>query len=157
MTLRMTMVGLALVLGVACGGSSTTTEDEGADNSSSGNETASGGAHGICVTAMTRERECQAEFLPALVALRVRLDMPSGIAERAEAEGQEAILEEAREEYVNDATDEAIEANCSQLDEMPEDRTQPIIDTETRCLEAADCAGFVECQIAFHEARFTGN
>lgn len=152
--LRLTMVGLALVFGVACG-SGSTTDDDGTGDTTGGSE-ATGGAHGICVTAMTRERECQAEFLPALVELRVRLDMPAGIAERAEAEGQEAILEEAREEYVNDATDEAIEANCSQLDEMPEDRTQPIIDTETRCLEAEGCAAFVECQIAFHEARFTG-
>ena len=155
--LRMTMMGLALVFGVACGGSSTTTEDEGAGDTNAGDEVATDSAHAICVTAMSRERECQAEFLPALVALRVRLDMPAGITQRAEAEGQEALLEEARGEYVNDATDEAIEANCSQLDEMPEERTQPIIETETRCLAASDCAGFVECQIAFHEARFSGN
>ena len=104
--LRKTLMSLAVLL-AACGGPAAEEDSTAAGGETSGEETASAGsAHDVCVTAMTRERECQEAFLPALVALRVRLDQPAGIAERAESEGQEALMSEASTEYAADSTDE---------------------------------------------------
>ena len=68
--------GILLVIGCG-GGSSDTQSAEGSETS--GDETSSAN-HDTCVAFFTHQRECGDDFLPALVALRVRLDRPAGIA-----------------------------------------------------------------------------
>ena len=154
---RMILVSAAILVS-ACGGGG------GGESGGGTTETAAGGGESTagartgreaCGASMVRERECEAEFLPALVALRVRLDMPSGVAARDAAEGRAALLAEATTEYAGDATDENFAANCAQMDELPADRATQWTDMMNGCLATEGCAAFVECDIRFTEARFT--
>lgn len=108
-----------------------------------------------CIAMMTRERECQEQFIPALVGLRVRLDQPPGTAARDGSEGRDALVAQARTEYTRDATDEAFQRNCAQLASMPAERVSAWTATMQSCLAASECGAFVECDMRFTEARFS--
>jgi hypothetical protein len=100
----------------------------------------------VCRSLLARARECQAVYLPALVAERVRLDIPVGIAASDRQGGREALLAEALEEYEHDSTDAAIEATCDQLAAaLPPDRAERLVATGNTCLARAGCEPFAAC------------
>jgi len=143
---------------VACGGGSSTTTEEGGGGSTSGggsSATSSSTPEEACLATMRRERECTAEFIPAIVGLRVRLDEPGGIAARDASEGRDALVAEANAEWTTDSTDERFAANCAQMAELPAERAASWTEMMQGCLAAADCAGFVECDVRFTESRMS--
>jgi hypothetical protein len=144
-----------LLVVCACGSGSR----ERSASSSSGSEDAPARtpaeARAECVAVMMRTRECEAPFVSALMDLRVRLDRPPGIRDRFAAEGEEAMLTIAREEFARDWSDEAIATNCDRLAARPVEEREAILETEGACLHAADCQAFVECDIANKERRWT--
>lgn len=151
------LASVVLVL-AACGGggSSGGTEASGSGGGGGGEATAAPlTGREACTASMVRERECSADFIPALVALRVRLDLPSGISARDGAEGRDALVAEANAEWARDATDENIATNCAQMDELPADQATQWTDMMNGCLATDGCAAFVECDVRFTEARFT--
>ena len=107
-----------------------------------------GDAHATCVAVFERQRACTADFIPALVALRVRLDVPAGIAEEDQKGGRDALVAQAMEEWKSDSTDAAIAATCDRLaGGDPEG-----IHRARECLDASTCAAFTECILPVVEA-----
>jgi hypothetical protein len=100
----------------------------------------------VCRSLLTRARECQAVYLPALVAERVRVDIPVGIAASDRQGGREALLAEALQEYPQDSTDAAIEATCEQLAAaLPPERAERLVATGNACLARGACEPFAAC------------
>ncbi len=145
---------------VACGGGSSGTAEEGGGTSTTEGGSSASSATGpeeSCLATMRRERECTAEFIPALVGLRVRLDEPAGIAARDASEGREALVAEANAEWTTDATDERFAQNCAQMNQLPAEQAASWTEMMQGCLAAADCAGFVECDVRFTESRMSSH
>jgi hypothetical protein len=102
----------------------------------------------ICRDLLRRGRDCSAVFLPALVAERVRLDNPAGIAAYAAQIGREALLSEALNEYTDDSTDERIAATCAGVEAaLPADRGQRLVSSGEACLRLDACEPFVACAV----------
>jgi len=99
-----------------------------------------------CQAVFRRMRTCTDAWIPALVALRVRADVPAGIAETDRAIGRDALVARAREEWSHDSTDEAIGATCRRLgaalDPADADRVR---EASRACLAEATCDGFTAC------------
>ena len=107
-----------------------------------------GDAHATCVAVFERQRACTADFLPALVALRVRLDVPAGIAEEDRKGGRDALVAQAMEEWQRDSTDAAIAATCDRLAGADPEG----VGRARECLDASACAAFTECILPVVEA-----
>jgi hypothetical protein len=112
-------------------------------------------AREVCEVVMRRTRTCGDDYVPALLALRVRHDEPEGIAARFEAEGEDAMLEIAQEEFERDWSDAGIAAHCQDLIEMPEERRARIVERERVCMPARNCAEFVACNMDNLERRWS--
>jgi hypothetical protein len=123
---------------IACGSSGTKSTDVPPPVVKSSSED----VRGTCVAVFERQRECTSAFIPALVDLRVRLDVPSGIAETDRTGGRDALVAQAMEEWSHDSTDEAIARTC---EKMPADEAMRAKAQE--CLKKDGCAPFVDCVI----------
>jgi hypothetical protein len=95
--------------------------------------------HALCVQGMTRARECTDAYIPALVDARASLDHPAGIAD-AVKQDRDAVIKQALAEWANDSTDTAIDASCSKMPPLGDQR-----DAAQGCLAEADCTAFVRC------------
>lgn len=108
-----------------------------------------------CNAVFVRQRECTDEFIPALVDARVRADVPNGIAARAEKDGKDALVAEAKAEWANDSTDEAIAATCAKVAEStPPEKVKELEAQVSECTAKSACGEFVACIIPTIEARF---
>lgn len=126
-----------------------------ADATATALQTGAGTPREVCVAVMRRTRDCEAEYVPGLLALRVRLDQPSGIAARFARDGRDAMLQLAHSQFAEDWSDAAIARNCEALSEKSTEEQKRIITPEQQCLEAADCSAFTACDLARKEERWT--
>jgi hypothetical protein len=102
----------------------------------------------VCRNLMLRQRDCSAVFLPALVAERVRVDMPAGIAAYSAKIGREALLSEALNEYTDDSKDERIAATCAEVAaKLPSERGERLMRAGEACLGLDACESFVACSV----------
>lgn len=110
--------------------------------------------HESCRKMFVRQRECGEEFLPALVDLRVRLDVPAGIAEADRDQGRQALLATARREWAADSTDEAIAARCDQIvADNPPETLEALEPRSGECLAHDSCQPFVDCALEIIEGQ----
>jgi hypothetical protein len=172
--MKRSMLFLGMVLSAGCGGGSAASTEESVEETpeqTTGNEESTPESTEetaeappepagptpaeVCVTARTRERECAAEFVPALVDLRIRIDIPAGIARTGRnARGRTRLLATAQTEFQADSTDERIAASCQEMAaSIPADQLGPMVTAQQQCIAAADCAAFVECQMPLTEQR----
>ena len=128
---------LLSLLAIACGGSSATRST---DVPPPVVAPAGDDGRSTCVAVFERQRECTDAFIPALVDLRVRLDVPPGIAETDRKDGRDALVAIALEEWSHDSTDEAIAQTC---EKMP--ANEDLKAKAKECLAKAGCGAFVEC------------
>ena len=108
-----------------------------------------------CTAGFTRARECTSDYIPALVDLRVRLNVPAGIADEAQKLGRPGLIEEAMGEWANDSTDEAIAVTCQRMVSGPRARIAAYLDGARGCLAMDGCQAYVDCVMPLHEASFT--
>jgi len=107
---------------------------------------ADGDAAATCRQAMTRMRECTDLFIPSLVGLRVELDVPAGIAAQDKAQGRDALVAQAKEEWKVDSTDEGIANQCTKMTgSMSADQLAQMIDAVKGCIAKVSCEQFVSC------------
>jgi hypothetical protein len=144
-------LALVVVLLAGCGGGGSSASNDTTGTETSGDEASASGMD-TCVAFFTRQRECREEFLPGLVALRVRLDQPPGIAAR-DAQEHDALLAEAGTEFDSDSSDESIQANCEGI--MAEPDAAQAAEGFGACLQQAECSGFVPCDLAMLEHHMT--
>ena len=137
-----------IVFAAACGGAETPAKKSPSPQMAAGND-----VHSTCVQAFQRQRECTNEFIPALVAARVRLNAPPGIADKDKELGRDKLVAMALEEWKTDSTDEAIEQTCSNMEaKMPPEKQQQVSDQVRQCLAAEACTAFVDCLIPVIES-----
>jgi hypothetical protein len=108
-----------------------------------------------CFAVMHRTRECKEVYVPGLLGLRVRLDLPTGIAERFSSEGESAMLELAHSQFSRDWSDDAITRNCTALSQKAQAEQERIVAPDRHCLETTDCNAFTTCDLAHKEKRWT--
>ncbi len=106
-----------------------------------------------CVKLRQRQRECTDAFIPALVDMRIKADVPPGIAAAAQKDGRDAIVAQAMEEWKQDSTDEAIARNCKAMP-APPSVTAEQRETARKCLDLAECQAFVDCFLPVLEQIF---
>lgn len=147
----------SLLLAAACGASSSSTPAPAVRSQEAPTvRSDADSAHAECVDLFERQRTCSAEYIPALVDIRVRHDLPAGIAAADREGGRAALVAEAQAEWAADSTDDAIAATCRHI----VDGTEPAALDRHRqqaatCLAASDCAGFVACIAPATEAWLT--
>jgi hypothetical protein len=141
----------ALTLLIGCGGA------EPPAKTAAPAASAAGDLHPTCVQAFQRQRECTDTFIPALVALRVKLDKPAGIAETDAKDGRDALVATAMEEWKVDSTDAAIGTTCDKIvADMPPEQQDGMAAKGKACLATADCQAFVDCLIPMIEPMIAG-
>jgi hypothetical protein len=102
----------------------------------------------LCVAVMQRARECTNDYIPQLVDLRAKHDMPPGIAAEV-AKDRDAVIAQAKQEWATDSQDPNIEANC---DRLAPDLTDPSEQASANdCLGKQECVGFSTCVMPLFE------
>ena len=97
-----------------------------------------------CIKLREKQRSCTTDFIPALVDSRIKVDVPPGIAAAAKADGRDALVAKAHEEWKQDSTDAAIAAMCEKMP-MPPNATPAHREAAAKCLAMDDCKAFVGC------------
>lgn len=113
-----------------------------------------GDAQATCVEVFTRNRTCTAQYIPALVDLRAKHDVPAGIAAEV-ASNRAQVIAQANEEWAIDGTDEAIAATCTKIAASLTEADQADLGGVQACLSNADCAAYTACVMPYFEKRFT--
>jgi len=109
---------------------------------------ASGPLAAMCERHYQRERDCSDEYLAALVALRVEVDTPPGIAAEDARDGRDALIAKARVEWEHDSQPAERTRICAPLDaQVPADRVESLTAAGEECLAKTDCAGFAACAV----------
>lgn len=152
-------VSLVVVLS-ACGGKQSSEPDTFVPSSTTTTSTTStgtddNGSYQSCVSGMTKARQCTNEYIPALVDLRISLDMPAGIAQAAQTQGREALVSRAMQEWKNDSTDASIADTCQNMAaSVPDESAARISQGTSNCVAKANCSEFVSCMIPLQAEMF---
>jgi hypothetical protein len=157
MTRMIALTATALL--AACGSSSSSAPPPSPNLRSQQGPTVRGdadSAHADCVALLERQRTCSAEYIPALVDIRVRHDLPAGIAATDREVGRAALVAEAHEEWRADSTDQAIAGTCNHIVDGSDPGTLEQYRAQAAtCRGAGDCASFVACIAPATEAWLT--
>jgi hypothetical protein len=143
---------LLALFAAACG----TTSDAAPAPTSSGKAQRAdtgGDGHAPCVEVITRNRTCTDDYIPALVDVRAKYDVPAGIAAEVRTD-RAGVIAHAKEEWATDSTDAAIAATCDKLMQTWNGQ-QADADAARACLTESDCASYTACIMPLFEKRFT--
>jgi hypothetical protein len=145
--MRSTCITLGSILLFACAGGRDEHKSESAVE-------ADQSALATCTAGMVRARDCTDRYIPALVDLRVRLDVPAGIVKIDEEKGRPALVQMAMDEWAEDSKDPNIAATCEKMASQPAERLQGFLEGANGCLQSESCDAYVECVMPLHEAMF---
>jgi hypothetical protein len=135
---------LAALSLAACGGGSASSPDPAA--------TARPAAlQAQCEAFFARARTCSEPYVAGLVDVRIELDRPPGIADRARAEGREPLVAQAMEEWETDSQPENVTRMCAgSMTNMPAEQTQAMSAAAERCMAETACDAFATCAADMH-------
>lgn len=138
---------LAALSFTACGGSSAKPQAPATGTASA----ASTAVQAKCEAFFARARECTEPYIGALVDVRVELDNPPGVADRARDEGRDALVAAAMEEWATDSQPENVSAMCAQSEaKMPPEQTATMMAGAERCMAESACDAFATCSKDLH-------
>ena len=112
-----------------------------------------GDAKAICVEVFTHNRTCTAQYIPALVDLRAKYDVPAGIAAEVAAH-RDQVIAQANEEWATDSQPAAIDATCTQIAANLGDGDRDAFGGIQACLSIQDCGAYTACVMPYFEKRF---
>jgi hypothetical protein len=105
-----------------------------------------------CFEAMLRARECGDLYIPAWVEVRVRHDVPRGIAAKDREMGRAALVAIAQREWAQDSQDGPLQSSCaSMLENVPTEQLTDLSGAARACRAKVDCAEFVPCFVSLME------
>jgi len=105
-----------------------------------------------CFDAMVRARECGDLYIPAWVDVRVRHDVPRGIAAKDREMGRAALVVIAQREWAQDSQDGPLRSSCaSMLEKVPTEQVTDLSSAARACRAKVDCAEFVPCFVSLME------
>ena len=103
----------------------------------------------MCKRLFARKATCADDYLPALLDVRIELDMPPGVGDRVKTEGRDAILAIAHTELARDTEPAKVEALCEMTaTKMPPERIDPLLEQGGNCEATTDCKAFSTCVVA---------
>lgn len=106
-----------------------------------------------CVQLFSRCRDCTDQYIPALVDLRAKYDVPAGIT-AAVASDRAAVIATANSEWATDSTPEAIDATCTKILAHLTPAEHADLGAAQGCLAQTDCSAFTSCVMPYFEKRF---
>lgn len=110
-----------------------------------------------CEAFFARARECSEPYIKALVDVRVELDSPPGIAERASADGKDGMYAQAMTEWETDSQPAAVTAMCEQsLASVTPEQSAAMGAGAERCLAETSCEAFSTCSQDMHRMMLAG-
>ena len=98
----------------------------------------------LCVEAFTHNRTCTAEYIPALVDTRAKLDIPKGMTEKVKQD-RAGVIAKANEEWAQDSTDENIASHCQQMTAHMTEEARALGSEVRACLPETNCTAYVAC------------
>jgi hypothetical protein len=99
-----------------------------------------------CFEGMVRARECGDLYIPAWVDVRVRHDVPRGMASKDREIGRAALVAIAQREWAQDSQDGSLRSTCaSMLENVPAEQLADLSGAARACRAKVDCAEFVPC------------
>jgi len=103
-----------------------------------------------CALEIERQIACVEQYIPMIVDVRIKLDLPAGMAARGKDEaGRQALLVEAREEFPEHYSRDKIPAICERrqamAEQMPPELLAELNALGPDCHTAPDCAAFARC------------
>lgn len=99
-----------------------------------------------CLQLFQRQRECTDVFIPALVALRVELDVPTGVAAEDASAGRDALVAKAKEEWAAGNSDAQLAELCGKLVAgIPPEQLDGMMAQGKTCVAAETCEAFTTC------------
>jgi hypothetical protein len=103
----------------------------------------------MCKRLFARKATCADDYLPALLDVRVELNMPPGIGDEVKAQGRDAVLAVAHTELKRDTEPAKVEALCeTTAQKLPPERVDPLLEQVGSCEASADCKAFATCAAA---------
>lgn len=148
-------VSALALLAPACGTSDAASPPPVAPAQAQAQPASTGTAHAkaVCVELFTHNRTCTAQFIPALVDLRAKHDVPAGIAAEVAA-NRAQVIAQANEEWAADSQPAAIDATCTQIAGGLGAGDQADIASIQACLSIQDCDAYTACVMPYFEKRF---
>ena len=101
-------------------------------------------AQPVCVETFTHNRTCTAEYIPALVDTRAKLDLPPGIAAQVKQD-RAGVIAKATAEWATDSTDANITQRCQQMTAHMTGDGRALVSEARGCLAKTDCTAYVAC------------
>jgi hypothetical protein len=147
------LVSALAVLGPACGTSDAAAPAPAAPSQAQPATAGNGNAKDVCVAVFTHNRTCTAQYIPALVDLRAKYDVPAGIAAEVAAH-RDKVIAQANEEWAVDSQPEAIEATCTKLTAGLGAGEHSEMAGIQKCLSIQDCDAYTACVMPYFEKRF---
>ena len=106
----------------------------------------------MCKRLFARKATCADDYLPALLDVRVELNLPPGIGEKVKTEGRDAVLAIAHTELARDTEPAKVEALCdtaaTNAAKAPPERVDRLLEQGGRCEATTDCKAFAACAVA---------
>lgn len=106
----------------------------------------------MCKRIFARKATCADDYLPALLDVRVELNMPPGIGDKVKTEGRDAVLVTAHAELARDTEPAKVAAVCEEgaarAAKAPPERVDQLLEQGSKCEAAADCKAFAVCAAA---------
>ena len=143
-----TAVGFALAaLMAACGPAA----PQGPPPAGGGAGATAADAVAACKAMFARQYECRETFIPALVDMRIKHDVPKGIAAHAaKPGGRDELVGMAQKEYDTDGVDPKRSETCKKIATgLPPEA----VAAARACAAKTDCASLVACVIPLQEGR----
>ncbi len=104
----------------------------------------------LCKRIFARKATCADDYLPALLDVRVELNIPPGIGDRVKTDGRDAVLAVAHTELARDTeaahVAELCEGAAAKAKADPE-RGNQLYEQGSRCEAASDCKAFASCVV----------
>ena len=98
---------------------------------------------------MARQVSCVDDYLSALLDLRVELNMPPGIGDEVKAQGRDAVLAIAHQEFQRDTEPAKVDAMCSAIaTRTPPEQVEHLLKEGDECEATTDCKAFAACSVA---------
>lgn len=105
----------------------------------------------MCKRIFARKSTCADDYLPALLDVRIELDIPPGIGDQVKSQGRDAVLATAHAELARDTEPAKVEALCenaaARAAKAPPARVDQLLDQGGTCEATTDCKAFAACVV----------
>lgn len=105
----------------------------------------------MCKRLFARKATCADDYLPALLDVRIQLNVPPGIGDKVKSDGRDAVLATAHAELERDTQPDKVAAVCDEgaarAANAPPERVHQLLEQGNTCEATTDCKAFASCVV----------